>query len=166
MINHLYEELRTPFIQWLCQHFNALEHEAIDIFQDVIIIFYKNITSGKIDSLNSSIKTYLFAIGKHIWLKRFRKKQNTSSIEDLPNVRYEGWDLSLIKDIETEDQRIRLQEALQQLGNDCRKLLVLAFFHNYSSEALQHEFGFKTADVVRTKKYRCMNQLKKLMKRN
>lgn len=166
IVDQLYEELRTPFVQWLGQHFNAQEQEAVDIFQDVIIIFYKNITSGKVERLNSRVKTYLFAIGKYIWLKRFRKKQKIASLEELPDISYEGWDLTLIKDIEQEGQRIQLQNALQKLGQPCRELLVLAFFHNHSTEALQHRFGYKSADVVRTKKYRCINQLKGLLKLN
>lgn len=166
LVDQLYENYRGAFIQWLNQHFKATEHEAIDIFQDAIIIFYRNIISGKVDHLNSSIKTYLFAIGKHLWLKRFHKKQRTSYIEELPDISYEGWDTKIIQTIESADQRARLERALNQLGDKCKQLLVLAYFHQYSTEALQHEFDYNSPDVVRTKKYRCLNQLRKLLKPN
>jgi len=166
LVDQLYEDYRPAFVQWLNQHFKALEHEAVDIFQDALIIFYRNITSGKVDRLNSSIKTYLFAIGKHLWLKRFRKKQRISFLEELPDISYEGWDTQIIRDIESADQRARLEAALNQLGDKCKRLLVLAFFHRYSTEALQHEFDYNSADVVRTKKYRCLNQLRALLKPN
>lgn len=164
LVDQLYEDYRSLFVQWLQQHFKAMEHEAVDIFQDAVIIFYRNITSGKVDRLNSSIKTYLFAIGKHLWLKRFRKKQRTSYLEELPDISYEGWDTRIIQEVETADQRARLDAALGQLGEKCRRLLVLAYFHRYSTEALQHEFDYSSADVVRTKKYRCLNQLRTLLK--
>lgn len=164
LVDQLYEDYRSLFVQWLQQHFKAMEHEAVDIFQDAVIIFYRNITSGKVDRLKSSIKTYLFAIGKHLWLKRFRKKQRTSYLEELPDISYEGWDTSIIQEVESADQRARLDAALGQLDEKCRRLLVLAYFHRYSTEALQHEFDYSSADVVRTKKYRCLNQLRTLLK--
>lgn len=51
LVDQLYEDYRSLFVQWLQQHFKAMEHEAVDIFQDAVIIFYRNITSGKVDRL-------------------------------------------------------------------------------------------------------------------
>lgn len=163
LVDQLYEDYRAAFIQWLKQHFKAPEQEAVDIFQDVIIIVYQNITAGKVDHLKSSLKTYLFAIGKHLWLKRFRIKQQISFLEDLPAVRYKGWDLQIIRDLESADQKAELEAALHLISDKSKRLLVLAFFHRYSTEALKNEFQYSSADVVRTQKYRCLNRLRALL---
>jgi DNA-directed RNA polymerase specialized sigma24 family protein len=66
------------------------------------------------------------------------------------------WNTSLVSERIDEEEKIQLENALGQLGEQCRKLLVLCYFHNYSTEALQHEFDYSSVDVVRTKKYRCI----------
>ena len=164
LVDKLYEDYRGPFVQWLCQHFKASEHEAADIFQDALIVFYSNVTSGKVDGLSSSVKTYLFAIGKNLWLKRFKRKQRTSYMEDLPDIAYEGWDTSMVQALENAEQKAHLEKAMSKMGEKCRRLLVLSYFHRYSTEALQNEFGYRSADVVRTQKYRCLSQLRALLK--
>jgi DNA-directed RNA polymerase specialized sigma24 family protein len=60
----IYSEYRDEFMGWAISN-NQLEiEEAKDIFQDTIISFHQNLKSGKQEHLQSSVKTYLFAIGK------------------------------------------------------------------------------------------------------
>ncbi|MFK7905343.1 MAG: RNA polymerase sigma factor, partial [Chitinophagales bacterium] len=59
-VNVLYEEFRPFFVRLMQQKHRCNEEEAIDIFQDSIIVLYKNAQVGKLDDLSSQLKTYLF----------------------------------------------------------------------------------------------------------
>ena len=59
-VNLLYEEFRPSFVNWMLQKYNCNEEEAIDIFQDSVMVLYKNAKAGKLENLRSKLKTYLF----------------------------------------------------------------------------------------------------------
>ena len=43
-----------------------------DIFQDALIALYENAQNGKLDTIKSSLKTYLFSISKFMLFKKFK----------------------------------------------------------------------------------------------
>lgn len=45
VLDQLYESFRDPFLFWLASRFKASNEEAVDIFQDALIIFYKKVIS-------------------------------------------------------------------------------------------------------------------------
>jgi len=59
----------------------------------------------------------------------------------------------------TERQQL-LREALEQLGARCRDLLLLLYYHRYTTEAAMHALDYKNKDVVKSQKARCMRQLR------
>ena len=84
--------------------------------------------SGKIETLDSTIRTYLFGIGKRLSYQLIRKKGQT--IEFVPTIEPE---VNNIEDlIEQEAQTYQSQElsnALAKLGESCRRLLLLFYMH-------------------------------------
>ena len=71
----LYSQHRAAFLRYAEQQLYANEEDAIDSFQDAVIVFYKNVTSGKLTELTCSIRTYLFAVGKRIVYKRNQQRR-------------------------------------------------------------------------------------------
>ena len=51
---------------------NIEEYDAVDIYQDSILVLRENAINGKIDDLQSNLSTYLFAIGKYKIFHNFR----------------------------------------------------------------------------------------------
>src|SRR5688572_17257917 len=68
-IAEIYKEYRNEFFGWLHKNFKCPSEEAKDIYQCSMLILYKNISAGTFAG-NSSIKTYLFGIGKNQYLKK------------------------------------------------------------------------------------------------
>ena len=61
VLKKIYDDNREAFIKF-SRKYNIESYDAIDIYQDAIIVFYENIVNGKITDLSSKISTYLFAI--------------------------------------------------------------------------------------------------------
>src|SRR3989337_1917603 len=53
---------------------HGTEEDAVDVFQDGLVIFHHNLTNG-IFREESSIQTYIFSICKNLWLRELRKRQ-------------------------------------------------------------------------------------------
>ena len=67
-LGSIYEEYRTEFLQWITKEYDCSMDDGKDIYQLTILIFYDNIKKGKLEHLVSSVKTYLFGIGKNLAL--------------------------------------------------------------------------------------------------
>ena len=59
----LYKENKEAFYSY-ARKFTISEEEIEEVYQDALVVFYENIAEGKLTSFESSIKTYLFSIGK------------------------------------------------------------------------------------------------------
>lgn len=159
-LHQVYLTYRDSFLEWAQARFRCSREDALDVYQDVIIIFYENIVEGKVQQLRSQLRTYLFGIGRILIIKRFNENQRTElmgedeSAADLPEIS-EG-DIRL----ELNDRQRVLREAIDQLGEKCRDLLLLFYYHRYATEAIIEELGYKNPEVVKSQKARCMRSLR------
>ena len=161
--NLLYEEFRPSFVNWMLQKHDCSEEEAIDIFQDSIIALYKNAKAGKLDNLKSQLKTYLFGIGKNIFLLRLRKRQKQPTTSDAPLEFMESPDGGAESKLQSMDRKKMIAYLLKQMQLPCQRILHLFFYRRYSIEAIQKTLNYKSQEVVRTQKKRCIRALKKQM---
>ncbi len=161
ILDDIYIEYKDEFFNF-GRKYGAGRQALTDIYQDAIIIFYENVVSGKLTELRSSIKTYIFSIGKYSIYNLKKKDRKTISLE---REHLENLDLGLITLDQKSDTKVALvQEALNQLGENCRRILILFYYNSYTIEALMHEFDYKNENVVRAHKSRCLRNLKGLIK--
>jgi len=55
---------------------------------------------------------------------------------------------------------------LHELGESCRKILELFYFENLSMKEIVSQMHYENEQVVRNKKYKCLQQLTDKMKQN
>lgn len=67
----IYQTYWPEFSRWI-QRQGCPAHLAGDVYAQAMLAFYRNVDSGRLDSLWSSLKTYLFQIGKNQWLSMQR----------------------------------------------------------------------------------------------
>src|ERR1043165_2038419 len=112
----VYEEYRSEFIQWITREFQCSTDDSKDIYQLTILIFYDNVMSGKLEHLVSSIKTYLFGIGKNVARDSMRKAQRSTPI----TINQEQWLKEYLvdePDNPIEDEAFHsAKKALEKLG--------------------------------------------------
>ncbi|MEL6630760.1 MAG: sigma-70 family RNA polymerase sigma factor [Bacteroidota bacterium] len=157
VLNHLYKVYRNDFFQWASQRFTIRQEEMADIFQDAVIALYRNIAQGKLVELRSSIKTYLFGIGKNLILKYLRDQREKLPLEAAT---FE-WDLKLEQQYVDEGIKILLTQAIESLGTPCNQILLLFYYRNFAMQAIQAQLGYKSEAVARAQKKRCMQYLRK-----
>ena len=73
-LHEFYNNNKTGFLLFF-NRYNLNADDALDIYQDAIIALVENIKKGKIDSLQSSLTTYLFGIGKFMVFQKFKKEK-------------------------------------------------------------------------------------------
>lgn len=156
----VYEEYRREFLSWITKDYSCSEDDAKDIYQVTILIFYDNIKLGKLEHLVSSVKTYLFGIGKNIVMENIRKTSRYTPIDQ------ERWlKEHLIDEPENmvKEQSFEIaKQALAKLGEPCRKLIELFYYDRKSLEEITDLLGYKNAETAKNQKCKCMKRLRKL----
>ena len=157
----VYKEHRVGFIEWLYKSQQVPMDEATEIYQQTIVIFYENIISGKLIEIKSNLSTYLFAIGKNKVNEYRRHRAKTSSFQDYQGQAAED---SLVEK-ESQEQMINLsRKCLELLGNPCRRLLELYYYHKRNMQQIAEEMGYKNENSTKNQKYKCLEKLRALFK--
>jgi len=75
-LSFVYEKYRREFMNWIRKFSNCSLEEAQEYYQAATLILYENIVSNKVTDLQSSLKTYLFGIGKNLTYQYHRKEKS------------------------------------------------------------------------------------------
>lgn len=161
VISAIYRQLRPEFLSWAAIRFKVDQEQVIDVFQESVIVFYRNVAKGKLTELNISVKTYLFAIGKNLLLKTIRDEKIHLDIDELPAEAFEDWELEKV--YEKSHSRQLLSNALDSLGAPCKQIILMFYYREFSMEAIQEQLGYKSEAVARTQKKRCMQYLREVL---
>jgi len=156
----IYKSHKFEFISWLTNKFNCSEDEARDVYQFAIMTLYDNIRNEKLIELNSSVKTYLFAIGKHKILE-----QKKASIKFIPKLDDQIPDVPDVGKWENEmyEESLQLVEnCLELLGEPCRSILELYYYHSMSMEEIAERMNYKNRFTSKNLKYKCINRLRRI----
>ena len=120
-VTEIYRAYRNDFIYWAVRNYGITEEIARDVYQMAVVIFYENIRSGKLTQLQSSVKTYLFGIGKNKVMEELASQRKAQKLQE--NFRYEP--LPADSNEEKEEMFKILEVALNELGDPCRTVLDL-----------------------------------------
>ena len=159
-LGKVYATYRSEFISWMTRTYQISEDDCKDIYQVTILIFYDNVRSGKLTDMASSIKTYLFGIGKNLAREHMRKAKRITSIdqkewlrEHLVEANQERFDDNVFS---------MARAAVSKLGDPCRKLVDLYYYQKKSMQEISGLLNYKNADTAKNQKCKCMAKLRKL----
>lgn len=159
VLDKIYTENRDAFLNFF-QKYTVSEEEVKDLYQDSILAFYQSGVQGKIKSLNSSIKTYIFGIGKHKVIDLLRQKSKA-----LDKFKTETAE---VETIEWEDDKLtieqkKLYKQFEKLGESCKKMLTLFYYRGLSIKEIVNVGYYKDENTVKSHKSRCLKQLRTLV---
>ncbi len=164
VLEQLYDQNRQPFLIWAAQLYQCESEDAIEIYQKAYTILYLNVRNEKLTQLTSSIKTYLFSIGKNLFREKFRDKHNRLvNIDDVSNSVNDLVDNNVLDEYQDAHQKELVRKLLNEIGDPCKKLLELMFIHGYSAEAVVEEMGYSDERVVRKRKSLCLKKMRELV---
>ena len=166
VLEQLYNDNRQPFLVWASQLYQCEAEDAIEIYQKAYTILYLNVRNEKLIKLTSSVKTYLFSIGKNLFREKFRDKHNRLvNLDDVSNTNAitTQVDTNILDDYQDTHQKELVRHLLNKIGDPCKKLLELMFIQGYSAEAVVREMEYSDERVVRKRKSLCLKKLREMV---
>ena len=156
----LYENYRGSFLAF-AKAYSIPKDIALEVYQEAMIKLYENIMSGQLVHLTSSLKTYVFSIGKfkiYEYLRAQKKLVPTVDFKDTADPLY------LDEDTILSERQQQLKRGLDSLGDRCRNILELFYLNGYSIKEIMTSENYENENTVKAQKSRCLRQLKTLLK--
>jgi len=159
VLEGIYVKYRTDFIDWMASVYSLNVYDAKELYQETIMVFYENIVNGKLNEMKSNIRTYLFSIGKNKFaeLNRHWNKNTPEINNNIPD------SSPLPGETEQADLAKLSEKALMQMGNPCKELLILYYYHKKSMTEIAEVLCYQNGHTASNIKYRCLGQLKGLV---
>jgi len=162
-IKELYHRNRLAFINF-GSSYGLDETDLIDIYQEAFIVLRSYALNGKLFKVKSSLKTYLFGIGKFMIYDRLKELNRTikfnpqlhiaDDIQEIPAYFEES-------ELTPEQKRLRIQ--FMALGKKCQELLTLFYSRGLSIDEIVEFSDYSSNSVVRSQKSRCLKNLRDLI---
>ena len=141
------------------------DQDADDIFQETVVSFIDSVQKSKFRQ-ESGIRTFLISISKNLWYNEIRRRQRAGNRERLFEADRDQEDSGVNEIIQDRELKKQLNQLLQALGDSCRKILELFYYENLSMKEIVLHLHYENEQVVRNKKYKCLQQLTDKMKLN
>lgn len=159
-----YQRYRTEFIRWAQKTYQCSEDDAKEVYQSAFLAFYTKVVTGNLALITSSIKSYLFGIGKNKIREHRRSGARFEYNIDEERTCDSDNDLRQKEDREAIYQRI--EEAMQKLSEPQRQILIMVYYENRSMEYITEKLGYKNAASTKNQKYKCMERIRKMLETN
>lgn len=162
ILNWLYNSVYPKVRRYIISN-NGSGDESKDVFQEAVLILYKQIINNKYD-LIKDVEGYLIAISRNVWINICRKKNRHINIEMIdPPAQIE--DNALINIIMTEKWDA-FQRLFDMIGDRCKQLLQYSTYEKISMEEIAVKMNFTNANAAKTTNYRCKQKLIELVAAN
>lgn len=156
----LYNEYRAPFMGF-GKRYQLDGASMADIYQEAFLALRKRAISGKLNDVKSSMKTYLFGIGKFMIYDRLKEKKRTTSYEPNLHIADEEIDpIAVIEPNELTNEQALLRKYFKELGEKCQQLLTLFYYRGLSIREIVLLAGYKDENNVKASKSRCLKTLR------
>lgn len=136
------------------------QERAKDVYQESLIAFYENVRDSKFKG-ESAISTYLYSIAKFKWLNQIKKDNVRTKHHE--KLEINDFVESPLATIVRQEKRSGIMDVLSELGESCKRLLIESIYHNKSMKEIAKEGNYSNDQIVRNKKYKCLQKLKDLI---
>jgi len=140
---------------------NGNHEEANDIFQDSVLIFFKQVRNGSFNS-TYDIDGYIYTIAKNLWIKRALKINKNVSLEYVDH-KYSSSE-GILEEVITNEKASALEEVMTKIGEECKRLLKLVAYEKLSMKEVCVEMNYSSENVAKTYHYRCKKKLTEFIK--
>ncbi|MBD3637793.1 MAG: sigma-70 family RNA polymerase sigma factor [Crocinitomicaceae bacterium] len=135
------------------------KEEALDIFQDALVILYQKVQNMSADS-PIKIDGFLINTCKLLWSNELRKKKvRTGDDSGLGRLEFKD---EIEEQMEKEEKFKIIEDVLQKLGEKCKKILEMFYFKSFSMENIAKKIGYKTVKSAKVQKYKCMESARQM----
>ncbi len=164
-----FEEMKTPFINFLRKNFKIDYDDIMDIYVNVWIDVRDNIRSGKTDRVRSW-KSYIFNLGWKQALKFVQRERHIPSFDD-ENFDRESFEKEYTEEKEAEksiynDPELKavLGAELSYIPNPCNQILQMYYFQDCSMHYIADCFNYSNSRSANVVKNRCLEKIRERVK--
>ena len=130
--------------------------DAEDLFQECMIILYKNLQKDDFHG-TGSLDSYFYGICKRTWLNQLKKRQQSEKAAA-------GFQEELVTEEELplwkQNKHVNdLSKLLEKVSGKCKSVLVDFYFYNMTVHEIMEKYNLGSLGAAKNKKYRCMQQL-------
>lgn len=163
-LRYLYK-VNLPMVSRYITQNSGRAEDAQDKFQNAVIVFYEHVCEGRFEG-RSSIRSYLLAIVRNMWLNELKRKglneKYTESLlpeaQDMPDTPHAVF-------VSGEHAAV-LDAVVQQLGEGCRNLVRWRFWQYKPMKEIAELMGYKNEQVAKNKQQKCLESLRQLILHN
>ena len=163
-IKQLYRDHYGLLEQYVLQN-QGSRSDAEDIFQETMVAFIRQVEEGKFRG-ESSIKTFLYALNRNIWLNELKKRGRSQSREERFAAGEEKMQLAIDGILEQQEHNMELMRSIQNLGDSCKKILLLFYYEQRPIREILSVVSYQNEQVVRNKKMKCLKKLEEMVRAN
>ena len=157
-LEEVYKKYREAFIQY-AKRYHLRSEELLDIYQDAVIALHQNFVMKQLHLEKTSLKTYLFGIGKNMIFNRLKAANKEKVLAEVPDeVEEVVWE----KDSPTEEQRL-LAQHFGQLSSSCQEILKMFYYRSLTVKEIVQLSHYKDENTVKSHKSRCLKKLIQLV---
>lgn len=153
---------RTGALRNFVANNNGSVPDADEIEQKAIVVLFEKVLDGSFELTdNAKLSTYLFAVGRNLWLKTLNKRKSTDSVitDQIPD----NGDEVDYGDFEAKDQQeLLLIEALNEMQPICVTLIRAQYYQKVSDKDLAEKHVELNLGNIRKRRYKCIQKLKSI----
>lgn len=148
-----------PKIETLILSKGGQKQDASDVFQESLIILYRNLEKSNF-KLTASFYTYLYSVSRYVWsdMQKQESKMPSSTLNDI--------ETTIVKTIDEEKQFQLAERAFSELGERCKKLLLLFYHKGMPFKDIAKMMQFSSEKIAKNQKYKCLSKARDIYKNN
>lgn len=150
---------------WYIMNNNGSRQDAEDVFQEVMVNFIELVQKDKFRG-EASVKTFLFSLNRYTWLNELKRRGRALVREEKYERGQDRVELDTSHFIADREGKAEVLRVVGELGETCRKILLLFYYENLSMKEILEATDYETEQVVRNKKYKCLKQLEQMVNAN
>jgi len=131
----------------------------------VLVSFIRLVQQDKFRG-DSAVKTFLFSMVKNTWLNELKKRERSEVRELKYEKMKDQQEMDVSRVIAEREERKQVMNVVEQLGDACKKILVMFYYENLSMKEILDRLDYENEQVVRNKKYKCLKQLEQMITSN
>jgi RNA polymerase sigma factor (sigma-70 family) len=160
----IYQEYSETISSFILAN-SGTSQDAEDIFQETVVTFIDLIKRDKFRG-DASIKTFLVAIARNTWFNELKKRERSGVREQLFEKSRDTNEMDVSQYIADREVKQQFREVLNKLGEPCKQILTMFYYDNLSMKDMLKHLPYDNEQVVRNKKYKCLQHLTGLFKDN
>ncbi|MCU0352885.1 MAG: sigma-70 family RNA polymerase sigma factor [Cytophagales bacterium] len=165
-LERFYNSNRTEFLKWAYKQYGLASDDAIDIYQDSVIILFENMQKGKLNDLQCTTKTYFYGIAKNLVFAYMKRRGRQMEYFDgfLNNGTAEAVVPSPDAEPDWVDTALEVMDkTLRSLNHKGQTIMYLFYHEKKTLRQIAQTLGYSNESVLKTTKNRYRKALQERM---